>query len=203
METPRRLKAFCWIGVGLAVMVKGSSGVRAVTTVFRVRVMRSAIRVWKLWTGSPSSVRLLVCLLTAAGERWALATALSRRALGRCLVVVIVEHGRELGTHVPLDMVGQHAQEDVCAHAITEPVVNGANVKIDSFYAPEGSLNLGEPFVCAHGFGVVMGLLCGIGAAERGRMPCLEDVKFLHFRHQWVVVLCLGSRSARFRIHAD
>ena len=67
METPRRWKALCWIGVGLAVMVKGSSGVRAVTTVLRVRVMSSAIRVWKLWTGNPSSVRPLFRLLTAEG----------------------------------------------------------------------------------------------------------------------------------------
>ena len=82
-ETPRRLRAFCWIGVALAVIVKGSSGVRAVTTVFLVRVMRSAIRVWKLWTGSPSSVRPLVCLLTAEGDRLALATALSLLQRGR------------------------------------------------------------------------------------------------------------------------
>ncbi len=58
--TPRRAKAFCWIGVGLVVMLKGFSGARAMTTLLRARVMRSEIRDWKLWTGSLSSVWLLV-----------------------------------------------------------------------------------------------------------------------------------------------
>src|SRR5439155_22231900 len=48
----------------------------AVTRVFRVRVARSLRRVRKLWTGRPSSVRPVVCLVTAAGERSALATML-------------------------------------------------------------------------------------------------------------------------------
>src|SRR5260221_8800587 len=40
----------------------------AVTRVFRVRVARSSRRVRKLWTGRPSSVRPVVCLVTAAGS---------------------------------------------------------------------------------------------------------------------------------------
>src|SRR5208282_4538345 len=47
--TARRSKALLWMGVGRVVMVKGMSGARAVATVFRVMVARSAISVWKLW----------------------------------------------------------------------------------------------------------------------------------------------------------
>src|SRR5271166_1497440 len=65
--TPRSWKAFVWMGVGRAVMVKGIPGAIAVSTVFLVSVARSAMRVWKLWTGRPSSVRPVVCLARAAG----------------------------------------------------------------------------------------------------------------------------------------
>src|SRR5208337_973626 len=78
--TARRSKALLWMGVGRVVIVKGRSGARAVVTVFRVMVARSAISVWKLWTGRPSGVRPVVCLATAAGDRSALATTLARSA---------------------------------------------------------------------------------------------------------------------------
>src|SRR5713226_3459171 len=74
-------------GVGRAVRVKGCSGAMAVTRVFRVRVARSLRRVRKLWTGRPSSVRPVVCLVTAAGERSALATTLERCASAASLSV--------------------------------------------------------------------------------------------------------------------
>src|SRR5271166_3754658 len=83
--TPRSWKAFVWMGVGRAVMVKGIPGAIAVSTVFLVSVARSAMRVWKLWTGRPSSVRPVVCLARAAGERSALATTLARSASAACL----------------------------------------------------------------------------------------------------------------------
>ena len=50
----RRSRAFFWMGVGRAVMVKGRPGAVAISTVFLVSVARSAIRVWKLWTGRRS-----------------------------------------------------------------------------------------------------------------------------------------------------
>src|SRR5438132_8544106 len=86
-ERPRRSRAFCWMGVGRAVRVKGCSGAMAVTRVFRVRVARSLRRVRKLWTGRPSSVRPVVCLMTAPGERSALATTLERCASAASLSV--------------------------------------------------------------------------------------------------------------------
>lgn len=71
------------MGVGLAVIVIGRFGEIAVVTVLRASVARSAIRLWKLWTGKPSSVCLVVCLWSAAGDRSALATTLERRVSRR------------------------------------------------------------------------------------------------------------------------
>ena len=85
----RRSKAFCWIGVGLVVVVKGWSGLSALTMVARVRVARSASRLWKLWTGRPSWVTPRVSLSWAAWERGALATMLSREASADAVVVVV------------------------------------------------------------------------------------------------------------------
>ena len=62
----------------------GASGIirplRLRSATFLVSVARSAIRVWKLWTGRPSGVRPVVFLVTAAGERSALATTEGRSA---------------------------------------------------------------------------------------------------------------------------
>ncbi len=42
--------------------------------------------------------------------------ALAHRG-GGVVVGLVVEHGREPGAHVMLDVVGEHAQEDMGAHA--------------------------------------------------------------------------------------
>jgi len=76
-----------WIGVGLVTMVKWWFGAIAVATVLRASVARSAIRLWKLCTGSPSAVRQVVCLVTAASDRCALATGLERSASAASLSV--------------------------------------------------------------------------------------------------------------------
>ena len=47
--------------------------------------------------------------------------------------VVLVEQDRgELPVHVPLDMVGEHAQQDVGAHALRPIVVDGPHLEVDS-----------------------------------------------------------------------
>jgi len=99
---PRRSSALCYRAVGRAVRVKGRSGSMAVTRVLQVSVARSASKVRKLWTGSPSSVRSVVCLVVAAGERSALAAALARCGFGDLLVGVVIEHRRQQLAHVPL-----------------------------------------------------------------------------------------------------
>lgn len=79
--------ALCWIGVGPVSTVSGKVGVIAVMTVLRTKVARSASSEWKLCTGSRSSVRPVVCMATATGERCAVATTLERIASAACLSV--------------------------------------------------------------------------------------------------------------------
>ena len=140
---PRRSWALCWRGVGRAIKVKGCSGAMAVTRVFRVSVARSASRVRKLWTGRPSSVRPVVCLLTAAGERSALATTLARSASAHRLVGVVVEQRRQALAHVPFEVVGQHAHKHVGTHAIGQPVIDRPDLEVDGLDAAEGVAPLG------------------------------------------------------------
>src|SRR5262249_13539282 len=75
---PSRSKARRWISVGVASI--GMLRALARRTVLRVKVARSASRVRKLWTGSPSAVGLALGLGLAGGEGCALATGEVRKA---------------------------------------------------------------------------------------------------------------------------
>ena len=77
--------------VGRVKTVRGWCGVIAVVMVLRATVARSASSVWKLCTGRPSSVRPMVCFLTAAVRAVLLHHALAKR-FGSCLVGVVVQH---------------------------------------------------------------------------------------------------------------
>ena len=50
---------------------------------------------------------------------------------GGFAIVVIEQDRRQICTHVPLDVVGEHADEDVAAYAILETVMNGTDFQID------------------------------------------------------------------------
>jgi len=52
--------------------------------------------------------------------------------------------------HVPFDIVGEHAQEDVCAHAALQMMMDRADMQIDGFHRTERALDFGECFVTAH-----------------------------------------------------
>ena len=54
-------------------------------------------------------------------------------------------------------MVGEHAQEDVGAHAVCQPVVDRADLEIDRLQAAERPLDQGERLVGAHRPDVVEG----------------------------------------------
>src|SRR6516225_3404729 len=129
---PRRSWAFCWRGVGRAVSVKVCWGSRAVTRVFRVRVARSASRVRKLCTGRPSSVRPVVCLVMALAERSALATTLARNASAASFSVSSYSMGGQALAHVPFQVICEHAQKHVGAHAVGQPVVDWPDLEVDA-----------------------------------------------------------------------
>ena len=50
---------------------------------------------------------------------------------------------------MPLDMAGEHAQEDMGAHPWGEPVVDRTEVQIDGLQAAEGALEVGKVLVGA------------------------------------------------------
>ena len=129
-----------WSGVGRAsmsaVMAPGTAG----RTRLRVRVARSPSRLRKLWTGRPSGVRFLPALARAAFERWA-RDGRGTAGFGGGRVVVVEEH------HVPLDVVGEHAEEDVGADAPLEAVVDGPHLEIHPLEAAEGALDPAEALV--------------------------------------------------------
>ena len=62
-------------------------------------------------------------------------------ALGRSGVMVVEEQGGEASTHVPFEVVGEHAQQDVGADPVGRIVMNGAHLEVDGFEATEGALD--------------------------------------------------------------
>ena len=65
-------------------------------------------------------------------------------------VVIVEQHGGEHVAHVPFDVAGEHAQQDMGADPAGSIVEDGADLEIDDLAASEGALHGGELFVCAH-----------------------------------------------------
>ena len=130
-------------------MVKVASP-SATRMVLAVRVPRSASKVRKLCTGRLSAALsggLGVCRGRALGlldHRGALSFGSGR--------VVVVEQERLEGlAHVPLDVVGEHAQEDVRPHPVGAAVVDRPHLQVDRLERPKGALDLRQVLVGAHG----------------------------------------------------
>ena len=85
----------------------------------------------------------------AAGER--LRRGHDGFAFGRRggAVMVVEQDGRQAAAHVEFDVVGEHAEEDVGAHAGRGPMEHRADFEIDGLYRAEGALDLGQGFVGA------------------------------------------------------
>lgn len=60
---------------------------------------------------------------------------------------VAFEKGLEAPGHVPLQVVGEHADEDVAAQAFVEAVIHRADLELNGFEIAEGLLDLEEAFV--------------------------------------------------------
>src|SRR5215831_11816798 len=96
--------------------------------ILRVMVARSPSSDWKLWTGIPSSVRLVAAFALAVCERFALATMDVRAASALTLSWSSNRNGLERPAHMPFDVIGEHAQEHVGAHAIGMTMMNGSHL---------------------------------------------------------------------------
>ena len=109
------------------------------------------MRVEKLCTGVPSSSVWRAALASAALERCG---RRDRVARGLGMLLGVGEHQLAPGlAHVPLDVVGEHAQEDVRAHPIGGAVVDRAHLQVDRLERAERALDVGQRLVVAHAVG--------------------------------------------------
>ena len=65
-------------------------------------------------------------------------------------IVVVEEKRSQQLSHVPFDVVGQHAKQDVSADAIRQPVVNGPHMQVDGLETAKGSFHSREAFITGH-----------------------------------------------------
>ena len=67
------------------------------------------------------------------------------QGFGSVPVGIIEQHGRQTLPHMPFEIIGQHAEEDVRPHPVRQPVMDGPDLQIDGFDAAKGPLDI--PFV--------------------------------------------------------
>ena len=89
----------------------------------------------------------MLCCLRTLGGRHGVA-----RGLGR--LIGVGEHQLAPGlAHVPFDVVGEHAQEDVRAHPVGLAVVDRAHLQVDRLERAKRPLDVGQRLVVAHAVG--------------------------------------------------
>ena len=94
-------------------------------------------------------------------------------SFGGGLVVVVEQDWLECSTHVPFEMVSEHAYQHMSAHAVSAAMMDGPDFEIDGLEAAEGSLDVGEIFIgpdggsCVERFGLDVGTQ-DIDAVEQG-----------------------------------
>src|SRR5215472_2835955 len=112
----------------------------------------------------------------AQGGRRGLGGGDDRSALtsGGHRVIIIKQDRFEALAHVPFDMAGEHAEEDMGAHPRGEPVVDRADVQIDGLEAAKGALDPSQPLVGADHVICRQGLILKAGADDiKAVEPCL------------------------------
>src|SRR5271166_6482912 len=97
-----------------------------------------------VWMVEPSSM-IVGSACGLLGEGGGRSLSLGDRALaerlGGLLVGVVVEHEGQALAHVPFEIIGEHAEEDVGAHAVFEPVVDRPDMEVDGLDRPDGVLD--------------------------------------------------------------
>ena len=89
---------------------------------------------------------------------------------------------------MPLDVVGQHAEEDVGADSIAQTVMDGADLEIDRLHRAKGALDLRQGFVMAHTTRAIQALW-----ADRGA----DDINAIEGRLRGNGVLLAGEGERR------
>jgi len=72
-----------------------------------------------------------------------------RRPLDRgiFLIVILEEQRRQRLAHMPDQVISEHAQEHMGAHALGEAVVDGADFEVHGFHRAKGALDVSEAFI--------------------------------------------------------
>jgi len=88
----------------------------------------------------------LVGGLLAAGDGGApgLGDDAGSLGLGGFVIGLLVEHGGEAGAHVMLDIIGEHAEQDVGADPAGGVVEDRTDFEIDGLQAAKGPFDLGQ-----------------------------------------------------------
>jgi len=108
-------------------------------------------------------------------------------------LVVVKEHWSQRLAHVPLDVIGEHAQEDMGSHAILVAVVDGAHLQIDGLDASE-SLILPLVGMMVVQAGVIVTALVGI-AGGMVILPILALLAYVAFKK--VIQIATALRGAK------
>ncbi len=130
--------ARCCAGFGVVVIWKVEPRLlpTRASQVLRTMVESSARSVRKLWTGEPSLSVRVATFSSAASERSA---GGDRIAMFFALQILVGKQQLAPGlAHVPLDIVGEHAQEDVRAHAAFE-IDGGWGGYADRWFSSNGT----------------------------------------------------------------
>jgi hypothetical protein len=64
---------------------------------------------------------------------------------------VVEEKGGKALSHVPFDLIGEHAKKDVGSGAVLGPLPYGADEKVQALHGPEDPLHLREALIAPHG----------------------------------------------------
>lgn len=113
------------------------------------RVESSTIKVAKLCTANPLSVWRWDFFWRAPAEGSA---GGYRVAVGACLGerLIVEEQWRPGSAQVPLNVVGEQAEEDMGAYPVFTAVVDRADAQIQALECAKGALDLGKVLVAAH-----------------------------------------------------
>ncbi len=109
------------------------------------------------------------------------------RRLGRLILVGKEQFAPGL-FQMPLDVVGEHAEEDVGAYTIAQAVMDGADLEVDGLHRPKRALDLREGFVMAHAACTIETFRCDRGA---------DDINAIEGRLRGDGILLTGKGEAR------
>jgi hypothetical protein len=87
-------------------------------------------------------------------------------------VVIVEQDRRQAASHVPFQIVGEHAEQHVRAHPRRGPVEYRAQFEVDRLHRAEGTLDAGQALVGPHGRGGIALSWRQVGAQHVDAIQC-------------------------------